>query len=75
MTAARQVPEAPPLGKERVAADVPADVGRRLRMWAALRRKPAAHIVSELVCQGVPTAEQLAAQMQHNGAGNGRADR
>jgi hypothetical protein len=43
-------------------------------MWAALRRKPAAHIVSELVCQGVPTAEQLAAQMQRNGAGNGRAD-
>ena len=68
------VPQAPPAaGKERVAADVPADVARRLRMWAALRRKPAAHIVSELVCQGVPTADQLAEQMQHNGAGHGHA--
>ena len=44
-------------------------------MWAALRRKPAAHIVSELVCQGVPTTDQLAAQIRHNGAGHGRADR
>ena len=69
-------PQAPPAaGKERVAADVPADVARRLRMWAALRRKPAAHIVSELVCQGVPTADQLAAQIRHNGAGHGHAER
>ena len=68
------VPQAPPAaGKERVAADVPADVARRLRMWAALRRKPAAHIVSELVCQGVPTADQLVEQIQHNGAGYGHA--
>lgn len=61
-------PEAPAAPKERVTADVPGDVARRLRMWAALRRQPAAHIVSELVCQGVPTADKLAAQMQQNGA-------
>jgi hypothetical protein len=61
--------------KERISADVAADVAGRLRMWAALRRKPAAHIVSELVCQGVPTAEQLAAQIHQNGgASNGHAD-
>jgi hypothetical protein len=63
------VTEAPAVaGKERVAADVPADVARRLRMWAALRRQPTAHVVSELICQGVPTADQLAAQMQQTGA-------
>jgi hypothetical protein len=59
--------------KERISADVPADVAHRLRMWAALRRTKAAHIVCELVCQAVPTAGQLATQMQ-NGAGNGDAD-
>jgi hypothetical protein len=62
------VPEALTPAKERVSADVPGDVAERLRVWAALRRQPAAHIVSELVCQGVPTADQLAAQMQQNGA-------
>jgi hypothetical protein len=60
--------------KERISADVPADIAQRLRMWAALRRMKAAHIVSELVCQAVPTADQLAAQLRQNGAGNGRAD-
>jgi hypothetical protein len=64
------VPEAltPAAAKERVSGDVPGDVAERLRVWAALRRLPTAHIVSELVCQGVPTAYQLAAQMQQNGA-------
>jgi hypothetical protein len=44
---------------ERVSADVPADVAERLRVWGALRRKPAAHIVAELVIAGVPSDEQL----------------
>ena len=41
--------------KERISADVPADVAHRLRVWAALRRTKAAHIVSELVCEAVPS--------------------
>jgi hypothetical protein len=60
--------------KDRISADVPADVAQRLRTWAALRRMPAARIVAELVCQGVPTAGQLAEQLQRDGASNGRAD-
>lgn len=57
--------------KERISADVPADVAHRLRVWAALRRTKAAHIVSELVCEAVPSEDQLAAQIQPNGASNG----
>ena len=60
------VPEAPAPGRERpepererVTGDVPADVAERLRVWAALRRKKAAHIVAELVIAGVPSDEQL----------------
>jgi hypothetical protein len=66
MTAGPEVLPAP--GKERVSADIPGDVSARLRVWAALRRLPAAHIIGELICQGVPTADQLAAQMKQNGA-------
>ena len=60
--------------KERVTGDVPGDVAERLRVWAALRRKPAAHIVAELVCQGVPDADRLKALMGQNGAGDEHYD-
>jgi hypothetical protein len=66
MTAVPQDLAAP--AKERISADVPADIAHRLRVWAALRRTKAAYIVGELVCQAVPTDDQLAAQMQQNGA-------
>jgi hypothetical protein len=51
--------ENPAAERERVTGDVPADVAERLRVWAALRRKKAAHIVAELVIAGVPSDEQL----------------
>jgi hypothetical protein len=60
--------------RERVTGEVPGDVAERLRVWAALRRKPAAHVVAELVCQGVPTAERLRALVGQKGTGNGQAD-
>jgi hypothetical protein len=60
--------------KERISADVPADVAQRLRTWAALRRKRAAHIVAELVAEAVPTDEQLKGLIGQKGAGNGHAD-
>ena len=72
MTAVPQELAAPVVvpAKERVTGDVPGDVAERLRVWAALRRKPQAHIVAELVCDGVPGADQLKALMgQKNGAG------
>ena len=45
---------------------MPADVAHRLRVWAALRRTKAAHIVSELVCEAVPSEDQLAAQRRYS---------
>jgi hypothetical protein len=51
--------ERPEPDRERVTGDVPADVAERLRVWAALRRKKAAHIVAELVIAGVPSDDQL----------------
>jgi hypothetical protein len=71
MTAVPQVLAA--AAKERISADVPADVAHRLRVWAALRRTKTAHIVSELVCEAVPSEDQLAAQMQQTGATDDRA--
>ena len=58
------VPETPALpGQKRVAADLPADVARRLRTWAALRGQPVSHVIGELVARGLPSIDELAAQM------------
>lgn len=58
------VPETPALpGQKRVAADLPADVARRLRTWAALRGQPVSHVIGELVVRGLPSVNELAAQM------------
>lgn len=68
MTELTQAPEAPAPGRLRVAAELPADVFRRLRVWAALLGKPPAHVVSEVVSQAVPSDQQLAELVQRNGA-------
>jgi hypothetical protein len=70
MTAVPEVTQAPTPGRARVAAELPTDVFRRLRVWAALRAQPAAHVVSDVVCQAVPTDKQLAELVQQNGAHN-----
>jgi hypothetical protein len=62
----RERPE-PLTARERVSTDVPGDVAKRLRIWAALRGLPAAHIVAALICQAVPDAEQLADLMRTGG--------
>ena len=59
-------------GKERVSAEVPGDVARRLRVWAGLRGQPAAHVVAQVICDAVPSADQLAKDIR--GERNGRAD-
>ncbi len=71
MTAVPEVLAAP--GKERVSADVPDDVARRLRIWAAVLGKPVAHVVSNVICTAVPSDEALASQIQTGGAGDDRA--
>jgi hypothetical protein len=50
-----------------VAVELPADVFRRLRVWAALRGQPVAHTASDVVCQAIPTDKQLADLVQQNG--------
>jgi hypothetical protein len=54
--------EAPADSRKRVSADVPKDVARRLRIWAAVLGKPVAHVITDLICQAVPAAEDLPAQ-------------
>jgi hypothetical protein len=69
------VPEAPaPPGRKRVGVDLPDDIARRLRTWAAMRGQPASHVAAEVITAAVPTDAQLAAQIQQNGAGDGRPD-
>jgi hypothetical protein len=63
-----QATEAPAPGRLRVAVELPADVFRRLRVWAALRGQPMAHVASDVVCREVPTDKQLAELVQQNGA-------
>jgi hypothetical protein len=68
MTELTQAPEATAPGRLRVAAELPADVFRRLRVWAALLGKPPAHVVSDVVSGAVPTDQRLAEMVQQNGA-------
>ena len=44
--------EAPAETRKRVSADVPKDVARRLRIWAAVLGKPVAHVIADLDLPG-----------------------
>jgi hypothetical protein len=70
------VPEAPAVAgrANRVVADLPDDLARRLRTWAGLRGQPVSHVLCELVSQAVPTAGQLTEQIRGIGARDGQAD-
>ena len=50
--------------QERVSADLPGELAKRLRMWAALRGLPVSHVIAELARRAVPTADQLADQIR-----------
>jgi hypothetical protein len=68
-------PEAPaPPGLKRVGVDLPGDIARRLRTWAALRGQPVSHVAAEVITAALPTDSQLAAQIQQNGAADGNHD-
>jgi hypothetical protein len=69
-----QAPEAATPGRLRVAVELPADVFRRLRVWAALRGQPVAHTASDVVCRAVPTDKQLAELVQQSGARHDHQD-
>jgi len=62
MTAVQEVPAE--ARQERVSADLPGDLAKRLRTWAALRGLPVSHVVAELVRCAVPSADQLADQIR-----------
>jgi hypothetical protein len=65
MTAVQEVPAA--TRQERVSADLPGELAKRLRTWAALRGLPVSHVIAELVRRAVPTADQLADQIRGGG--------
>ena len=62
MTAVQEVPAA--ARQERVSADLPGELAKRLRTWAALRGLPVSHVIAELVRRAVPTTDQLADQIR-----------
>jgi hypothetical protein len=66
-------PEPVQPGKVRVPADIPGDVARRLKIWAAMRGMVPGHVVAELVVQAVPDDATLADLMRAGGSG-GRDD-
>lgn len=62
VAAVQEVPA--PDRQERVSADLPSDLARRLRTWAALRGLPVSHVIAELVRRAVPSGDQLADQIR-----------
>ncbi len=80
MTAEVQAEGAPP-GRtptpytERIVTHVTPDVDERLRMQAALERRPPAHVLNEVLAAGLLTLsqikERIAERMQQMGEGNG----
>ena len=47
-----------------MSADLPGELAKRLRTWAALRGLPVSHVIAELVRRAVPTTDQLADQIR-----------
>jgi hypothetical protein len=63
---------APPPGAEppcdtRLATRIPHAVDQRLRLFAVLRRRPLARVLSDVLGGALPTAEELARQLQQWG--------
>jgi hypothetical protein len=54
----------------RLATRIPRAIDRRLRLFAVLTRKPLAHVLSDVLSQGLPTDAELAAQLQQRGSGH-----
>ena len=52
----------------KVIARLPKEVDERLRLTAALRRKPIAHVLSEVLGGALPTRAELTEQIRNGGA-------
>lgn len=52
----------------RLATWIPQPLDQRLRVLAALSGKPITHVLAELLARGLPTADELAAQLQRKGS-------
>ena len=51
----------------RLATTITETVDRRLRMYALIKRQPLSHILSVLLDQALPPAEELAGQLVETG--------
>lgn len=50
--------------KPRLVTYLPSPIDRRLRMQAAIRRWPIARVLADVLDRGLPSAEDLAAQIR-----------
>ena len=48
----------------RLVANIPGEIATRLRLLATLQRRPANHVLTELLARELPTSGQLASQLQ-----------
>jgi hypothetical protein len=53
--------------KPRLVTYLPLPIDRRLRMQAAIRRWPIARVLADVLDRGLPSAEDLAAQIREDG--------
>jgi hypothetical protein len=54
--------------KPRLVTYLPLPIDRRLRMQAAIRRWPIARVLADVLDRGLPSAEDLAAQIREDGS-------
>jgi hypothetical protein len=59
--------------KPRLVSYLPPPIDRRLRMQAAIRRWPIARVLADVLDRGLPSADDLAAQIREDGAADGNA--
>jgi hypothetical protein len=52
---------------------LPQPIDRRLRMQAAIRRWPIARVLADVLDRGLPSADDLAAQIREDGSADGNA--
>lgn len=53
----------------RLATRIPRAIDQRLRLFAVLMRKPLAHVLSDVLAEGLPTDAELANRLQAGGRG------
>lgn len=55
-------------GRERAVTYLPADLGQRLRTWAALLGLPTSHLLAQVITEATPSRDQLAEMVQASAA-------